>query len=173
MTTTVTKTDDQLEQLRAARRVAAYAASQGEKGAEAKLKQIEAQIIEATTAQERAELATEHAAVVNAEVEQRTQARKQKELEQRHGELMPDRRRVLADIQEATDQLASLILEATALDDEIHNVADELGWGSERPIKYRIENYITWKLGKLGAGLPDMNIPWPQLRIPLITEGNK
>jgi hypothetical protein len=167
---TLPQTADELHTLR---RQLALDADEDVPGAAERLEEVELALHQLERGQERRDLAEQERRARSEAAQRADEARERRDREARHAELVEKRQQALLAVQTAIDGLAVLITDAIVIDDDLRNVRDDLGWLNPRASKYQIQDFLFWRLGRLGAGLADCETPPAQQRIPLIPEGDK
>jgi hypothetical protein len=149
----------------------ALLASQGDKGAEKQLVEVEARIEGAQRAERRKVAAeVEHQRVV-AEADRQAEVGIRQAEEAAHASNLLCKRAAFNQVEQITEELIIAIRAALIAGDEAHASALRLGCSPGILASSQIATYIAWRLGRDGAdtaGLSDMAPVFPVLRVALV-----
>jgi hypothetical protein len=145
--------------------------SQGDKGAERQLIEIEERIQENLRGQRRAEAARAEEQRLATEAERQARVGIRQAEEAAHQSALVCKRAAFDLVEQMTTDLVQAIKAALIAGDEARSTALRLGYSPGILASSQISTYIAWKLGRDGvdtAGLSDLMPVMPAMRVPLI-----
>jgi hypothetical protein len=163
---------ERIEALTRDRNAAAADLVAGVAGAQKRLEAAETAIVAARRDEERLSAAIVEIERRQRESEQQARESQRSALADEHAAKVAERDRLFGAIAEQMGAMVPLIRQATALGDELHNLAIRLRWNSpesySRGGRLRLATYLLTQLS-VEAGLrPHIEAPWPEQRQPLI-----